>query len=141
MFFTNRFYSFDFAYKRELYFLITVLIAAVIGLSLYSYNVHDPSWFHYFSDPHQTENLCGMFGANIASVLNMTKDEAGFLKDVIIDLGLDPQLRVTTFEAAEAMELLAKNGIFAGLSMEEMKTTAQGVGKAVVLLSCFVKLR
>lgn len=73
--------------------------------------------------------------ANIASTMNMTTKEAGFLNDVIIDLGLDPQLRVTTFEAAEAMDLLAKNGIFAGLSIQQMETTAREAGKAVVLLA------
>lgn len=73
--------------------------------------------------------------ANIAAVLNMTKDEAGFLKGVIIDLGLDPRLKVTTFEAAEAIELLAKQGIFAGLSLKEMEETALGAGTAVVMLA------
>ena len=87
MFFTNRFYSFDFAYKRELYFLITVLVAAIMGLSLYSYTVHDPSWFHYFSDPHQIENLCGMFGANIASVLIYLFGTVSYLVPVLIVTG------------------------------------------------------
>lgn len=73
--------------------------------------------------------------ANIASTMNMTTKEASFLSDVIIDLGLDPKLRVTTFEAAEAMDLLAKNGIFAGLSIQEMEQTARDAGTAVVMLS------
>lgn len=73
--------------------------------------------------------------ANIAATMNMTTKEAGFLKDVIIDLGLDPQLRVTTFEAAQAMDLLAKNGVFAGQSIQEMEETARNAGKAVVLLA------
>ncbi|TET33523.1 DNA translocase FtsK [Candidatus Dependentiae bacterium] len=84
MFFTNRFYSFDFAYKKELYFFITVVVAAFMGLSLYSYNVYDPSWFHYFSDPQQTQNLCGMFGANIASVLIYLLGTASYLVPVFI---------------------------------------------------------
>jgi TP901 family phage tail tape measure protein len=73
--------------------------------------------------------------SNIAAVLNLTNDEAGFLKDVIIDLGLDPTLKVTTFEAAQAMELLAKNGIFAGMSVEQMKVAAAEAGQAVVFLA------
>ncbi len=87
MFFTNRFYSFDFAYKRELYFLVTILLAAIMGLSLYSYNVHDPSWFHYFSDPQQTENLFGLFGANIASILIYLFGTASYLVPVLIVTG------------------------------------------------------
>ena len=73
--------------------------------------------------------------ANIASTMNLTKEEALFLKDVIIDLGLDPRLRVTTFEAAEAMDLLAKNGVFAGMSIAQMETTAREAGTAVILLA------
>ena len=73
--------------------------------------------------------------ANIAAVMNITSEEAGFLKDVIIDLGLDPRLKVTTFEAAEAVEILAKNGIFAGLSLEEMEEVARGASTATVLLA------
>ncbi|PID86968.1 MAG: phage tail tape measure protein, partial [Chloroflexi bacterium] len=73
--------------------------------------------------------------ANIASVLNMTKDEASVLKDVIIDLGIDPRLKVTTFEAADALEKLAKNGIFAGLSVAEVKDVALDAGTAVVMLA------
>ena len=73
--------------------------------------------------------------SNIAAVLNLTNDEAGFLKDVIIDLGLDPTLKVTTFEAAQAMELLAKNGIFAGMSTEDMAIAAAEAGRAVVFLA------
>ena len=73
--------------------------------------------------------------ANIASVLNMTTDEASVLKDVIIDLGIDPRLKVTTFEAADALEKLAKNGIFAGMSVAEMKEVALDAGTAVVMLA------
>lgn len=73
--------------------------------------------------------------AGIAAVLNITSDEAGFLRDVIIDLGVNPDLKVSTFEAAEAMEILAKNGIFAGLSIAEMDTVARQAGLATVLLA------
>jgi TP901 family phage tail tape measure protein len=73
--------------------------------------------------------------SNIAAVLNLTNDEAGFLKDVIIDLGLDPTLKVTTFEAAQAVELLAKNGIFAGMSFEQMEVAVGEAGRAVVFLA------
>jgi S-DNA-T family DNA segregation ATPase FtsK/SpoIIIE len=87
MFFTNRFYSFDFAYKKELYFLITGVVAAFMGLALYSYHAHDPSWFHYLSDLHPIQNLCGMFGANTASVLIYLFGTASYLVPVLIAFG------------------------------------------------------
>lgn len=49
--------------------------------------------------------------ANIAATMNKTKGEVGPLKDLIFDLALDPNLKVTTTEAADAIEKLTKNGI------------------------------
>lgn len=73
--------------------------------------------------------------ANIAAVMGVTGEQAGFLKTTIMDLGLDPRLKATTFEAAEAIELLAKNGIFAGMTVEQMASTAKDAATAVIMLS------
>jgi len=87
MFFTNRFYSFDFAYKKELYFLISAVIAAFMGLALYSYSPQDPSWFHYLSVSQPIQNLCGIFGANISSILIYLLGTASYLVPVLIATG------------------------------------------------------
>lgn len=73
--------------------------------------------------------------ADIAAVLNITTDEAGFLKDTIIELGIDPTLRVSTEEAGQALYVLAQAGIFTGMTMAEMETAAYDAGKAVVMLA------
>lgn len=46
----------------------------------------------------------------IAATMNLTKDAVAPLKDLIIDLGLDPNLTVNTQQAADAIQLLAQNG-------------------------------
>lgn len=65
---------------------------------------------------------------NIASVMNTTKAEIQPLADLITDLGIDPGLKVSAEEAAQAIELLARNG----LSMQEI---LDGAAKSTVLLA------
>lgn len=48
---------------------------------------------------------------SIAAVMRLTREEAGPLKDLILDLAVNPNLVVSATEAAEAVELLAKNGV------------------------------
>jgi len=49
--------------------------------------------------------------ATIAATMNTTKDAVGPLKDLILDLALDPNLTVNTTQAADAIQLLAQNGV------------------------------
>jgi len=49
--------------------------------------------------------------ATIAATMNTTKDTVGPLKDLILDLALDPNLTVNTTQAADAIQLLAQNGV------------------------------
>jgi TP901 family phage tail tape measure protein len=49
--------------------------------------------------------------ANIAAVMGKTKDEVGPLKDLILELSINPNLKVSATEAADAVELLARNGV------------------------------
>jgi ElaB/YqjD/DUF883 family membrane-anchored ribosome-binding protein len=66
--------------------------------------------------------------SGIAAVLNKGAEAVGPLKDLILDLGLDPSLKVSATEAAQAVELLARNG----LSMTEIM---DGAARSTVLLA------
>jgi TP901 family phage tail tape measure protein len=66
--------------------------------------------------------------ADIAAVMGLAKDEIEPLNDLILELGLNPNLKVTAVEAAEAIEMLAKNG----LSMTDI---LGGAAEATVLLA------
>lgn len=64
----------------------------------------------------------------IASVLNKTEQEAQPLNDLILQLGINPNLKVSTLEAADAIQTLAT----AGLSMGQI---IEGAAEATILLS------
>lgn len=64
----------------------------------------------------------------IAAVMGKTKDEIEPLGGLISELALSPDMTVTTFEAADAIEMLAKNG----LSMTDIM---DGAAKATVALA------
>lgn len=64
----------------------------------------------------------------IAAVLNKSFQEVLPLKQLILDLAVDPNLKVSATEAAAAVEMLARNG----LSMTEIMG---GAAKATVLLA------
>lgn len=66
--------------------------------------------------------------ADIASVMGKTKDAVTPLKQEILDLSLDPQLRVNATEAATAVELLARNGL-------TMTDIMDGAAKSTVALA------
>lgn len=66
--------------------------------------------------------------ADIASVMGKTADEVGPLKTLIQDLGVDPKLKVSATEAADAIQMLARNG----LTMDEILA---GAARSTVLLS------
>lgn len=66
--------------------------------------------------------------SGIAAVLNKTRDEVAPLNDLILDLGLDPRLKVTATEAANAIELLARNGL-------DMTQIMDGAAFSTVLLA------
>lgn len=72
-------------------------------------------------------NLESQMGA-IAAVMGETKDAVGPLKELILGLGLDPNLKVNAQEAADAIEKLAANGL-------EMTQIMDGAAKATVLLA------
>lgn len=64
----------------------------------------------------------------IAATMGETKDAVGPLKDLIMDLGLDPTLKVNATEAADAIEKLASNGL-------TMTQIMEGAAKNTVLLA------
>lgn len=66
--------------------------------------------------------------ANIAATSGKTIQEVAPLKDLITQLALDPNLKVTTDEAAASVQALTKQGL-------DMTTIIQGAGRATVALS------
>ncbi len=64
----------------------------------------------------------------IGAIMSLTGDEVEMLGGLISELGLDPNLKVTSLEAAEAIEMLGRNGLNLDQIME-------GAAKATVLLS------
>lgn len=64
----------------------------------------------------------------IASIMGETKDAIEPLKDLILDLGMDPNLKVDATEAADAIEKLASNGL-------TMTQIMEGAAKNTVLLA------
>lgn len=66
--------------------------------------------------------------ADIASVLRVARKEVQPLADLITKLGLDPQLVVSTEEAAAVVEQLSRNGI-------EMTQILDGAAESAILLA------
>ena len=66
--------------------------------------------------------------SGVSAVLGGTQDDLAQLKQLTLDLGIDPTLKVSSVEAAEAIEMLAKNGL-------DMQTIMDGAAKATVSLS------
>lgn len=66
--------------------------------------------------------------STVASVLGVTTEAVGPLKEAVYDLALNPNLKVSVDEAAAAMEMLARNG----LSMDQI---LGGAAEATVLLA------
>ena len=66
--------------------------------------------------------------SNISAVMGTTTEETQALKNEILSLGLDPNLKVTSEEAAEAIEALGRNGM-------RTQEILDGAAYSVVLLS------
>ena len=66
--------------------------------------------------------------ADIAAVMGKTTAEIEPLKKLIMDLGLDPNLKVSTDEAAQAVAMLVKNGL-------TMTDVLNGAARSTVLLA------
>lgn len=66
--------------------------------------------------------------ADIAATMGLTADETSKVSKLVSDLGIDPKLKVTSLEAASAIEMLGKNG----LALDEI---LQGAARSTVLLS------
>lgn len=66
--------------------------------------------------------------SGVAAVLGGTQDELAQLQGLVRDLGIDPNLKVSTIEAAQAIEVLAKNGL-------DMQQILDGAARSTVLLA------
>jgi S-DNA-T family DNA segregation ATPase FtsK/SpoIIIE len=54
--------------KREILGVILLAFAALLALSLFSYNPDDPSFNNQFSEPQKATNLMGFIGAHLADI-------------------------------------------------------------------------
>lgn len=66
-------------YRRELIGLLGFVFTLFIGISVYSYNPHDPSWFFMANQPLLPSNMCGMVGAYLAAMLFFFLGSATYL--------------------------------------------------------------
>lgn len=66
--------------------------------------------------------------ANIAAVMRLSADEARQVSNLIKDLGVDPNLKVSAVEAGQAIEMLGKNG----MTLEQIMG---GAARATILLA------
>ena len=66
--------------------------------------------------------------ADISASMNLTSEETGKLNGLITDLGLDPTLKVSAVEAADAIGMLGKNGL-------TMTQIMDGAAKSSILLA------
>ncbi|HHB12084.1 MAG TPA: phage tail tape measure protein [Chromatiales bacterium] len=66
--------------------------------------------------------------SGIAAVLGVTKEQVAPLKDLFLALGLDPTLQVNATQAADAIEMLARNGL-------NMSQIMNGAARNTVLLA------
>lgn len=87
-----------------------VIASAAIGLGGAAFNVLK-TYGQFTADTVQDSAELEQQIANIAAALGMAVEEAAAFKEEAISLGIDPRLKVTTLEAADAMLMLAKNGL------------------------------
>lgn len=66
--------------------------------------------------------------ANIAAVMQLTATETDKVKELVSNLGLDETLKVSATEAAQAVELLGRNGL-------ELSEIMEGAAKSTILLA------
>lgn len=66
--------------------------------------------------------------ANIQAVMQNTDQQVELLREHILDLGIDPELKVSTMEAAQAIEMLGRNGLNTTQILE-------GAARSTVLLA------
>lgn len=104
--------------------IITVATAAVVGAVVYA----GKQLADWTIDGIQSAADFEQSLADIASVLRATRDEVGPLADKIDELALDPDLVVSTENAAEVIEQLARNGV-------TMTQILNGAAEASILLA------
>lgn len=66
--------------------------------------------------------------ANIAANMTLTGEETAKVADLVNDLGIDPKLKVTATESAEAIDMLGKNGL-------NLQQIMDGAARSTVLLA------
>lgn len=71
----------------------------------------------------------------INSILGSTAQESSLVRQEIIDLGLDPRLKVSAQEAAMSVELLARNGLEVNEIISQTGDVMDGAAGAAIVLA------
>jgi len=71
--------NYIFYYKKIILAFIFFGLVIVLGISLYSFNPYDLSWFYYNSQVTVVTNMLGQFGANLAALFFYLFGVASFL--------------------------------------------------------------
>jgi len=66
-------------YKKYIIACVSLGFAVILGVSLYSFNPYDLSWFYYNSEMTNITNLLGKFGANLSALFFYLFGVASFL--------------------------------------------------------------
>lgn len=74
----SKFFYFIERNKRIVLALFSLIFAFVLGLSLYSFNKYDESWFYYSTKNSMIKNIFGFFGSNISSLFFYLFDAAAY---------------------------------------------------------------
>lgn len=72
------------SYKKELWALLSGILALMAVISLYSFDPQDPSWFFISSNPQPVHNWCGVVGSYFSGLLMFLFGSASYLVVTLI---------------------------------------------------------
>jgi DNA segregation ATPase FtsK/SpoIIIE, S-DNA-T family len=67
------------SYKKELWALLSGMLALMAVIALYSFDPQDPSWFFVSSSPQPVHNWCGVVGSYFSGLLMFLFGSASYL--------------------------------------------------------------
>ncbi|MFC1842654.1 DNA translocase FtsK [Candidatus Dependentiae bacterium] len=57
-----------FTYKKKIAAFVFLFLAIILGISLYTFNPYDQSWFAYSTSKHSVANLIGFLGSDLSAL-------------------------------------------------------------------------
>ncbi len=72
------------SYKKELWALLSGILALMAVIALYSFDPQDPSWFFISSNPQPVHNWCGVVGSYFSGLLMFLFGSASYLVVTLI---------------------------------------------------------